>query len=132
MTDCPARRHTPTYRSLRNGCTCPATIARVREQRTAQTARQCARRRDGAYRPVSRVDPLVDEIAVERAMRDQPVRLTTPERRVAAERLTAVGLSAAQIAARLRVTQRTIVRYRAAARTTGGIDVSETQGKNAA
>lgn len=60
----------------------------------------------------------VDEIAVQRAMRGQPVRLTPAERREAVHRLTRAGLSAAQIAARLRVAQRSVVRHRAASTTT--------------
>lgn len=53
-----------------------------------------------------------DEIAVERAMAGDNVHLTPAERAEAAVRLTGQGLSAAQVAARLRTTPRNVVRYR--------------------
>lgn len=59
-------------------------------------------------------DPL-DEIAIERAMAGDDVHLTPRERAEAARRLTGRGLSAAEVADRLRTTKRSVVRYRSAA-----------------
>lgn len=59
----------------------------------------------------------MDEIAVQRAMRGHRVHLTPSERAEAVRRLTAQGRSAAEIAGRLGVAQRSVVRHRAADRT---------------
>lgn len=61
-------------------------------------------------------DTIVDDVAVERAMNGQPVRLTPTERREAVARLTRRGLSARRIAELLHTTSRTIVRVRGANR----------------
>lgn len=61
--------------------------------------------------PKSR-DPYVDEIAVERACAGDPVVLTVAERAEAVRRLTERGMVAHEIAKRLRVAPRTVVRYR--------------------
>jgi DNA-directed RNA polymerase specialized sigma24 family protein len=53
-----------------------------------------------------------DEVAVLRAMYGDPVRLRPSERAEATRRLTAAGLSAAQIAERLGCTKRSVVRQR--------------------
>lgn len=53
-----------------------------------------------------------DEIAVERAMHDASVRLRPAERAEVVRRLTRAGLSAAQIAQRVGVTDRSVVRWR--------------------
>jgi DNA-binding NarL/FixJ family response regulator len=58
----------------------------------------------------------VDEMAVERLLSGSPVRANAVERRIAVVYLTRHGLSARQVAERLRVTQRTVVRLRARAR----------------
>lgn len=60
----------------------------------------------------------VDEVAVERAMLGDPVKLTKTERAEAVRRLTAAGVGAAQIGARLGTTHRTVQRDRAADRET--------------
>lgn len=57
----------------------------------------------------------IDDIAVERAMRGDPVRLTSAERSEAVVRLTNMRYSAREIAARLGLAERTIVRRRSAA-----------------
>jgi hypothetical protein len=58
-----------------------------------------------------RLDPqLVDEVAVERAMRGQPVALTRIERQVAIARLFAKGRRPIEIAAVLRTNRQTITR----------------------
>lgn len=58
--------------------------------------------------------PILDEIAVHRAMHGDDVHLLPPERAEVVRRLTAAGLSSAEIAARLRTTQRSVVRHRSA------------------
>lgn len=56
----------------------------------------------------------VDEVAVDRAMYgDHAVRLNVAERRRAVATLTALGYTAHQIADRLALSQRTVVRHRA-------------------
>lgn len=59
-------------------------------------------------------DP-IDDIAVERAMHGERIRLTRAEVAEAHARLNAQGLTAAQIAQRLHVSDRTVVRRRSAA-----------------
>jgi DNA-binding NarL/FixJ family response regulator len=61
--------------------------------------------------PKSR-DPNIDEVAVERAMAGDWVTLTLAERAEVVRRLTDRGLAAHEIARRLRVAPRTVVRYR--------------------
>lgn len=56
--------------------------------------------------------PVVDEVAVERAMVGGPVELTSAERAEAVRRLSARGLSDAQVAERLRITSRSVMRIR--------------------
>ena len=64
----------------------------------------------------SRVRSLpVDPVAVEQAVSGFSVRLTVPERLLVIKELTAKGLSANEIAARLGLAQRTVTRYRAKA-----------------
>lgn len=59
-------------------------------------------------------EPL-DDIAIERAMRGDRVHIRPAERAEAVRRLTAYGLSAAEIADRLGVTDRSVSRHRKAA-----------------
>lgn len=59
-------------------------------------------------------DGEVDEIAVERAMKGDPTALTTRERDEAFLRLATKGLSDDQIAHRLNVSSRTVLRWRQA------------------
>jgi len=61
------------------------------------------------------VDTEMDDVAIMRATYGDHVHLTKPERAVAVARLTAQGLSADEVAERLRVTTRTVVRDRRAA-----------------
>lgn len=58
----------------------------------------------------------IDEIAVERAIAGDPGVLNPVERRIAITTLTAAGLSAPRIAARIRCTKRTVERHRRAMR----------------
>lgn len=58
---------------------------------------------------------IVDEIAVERAMRGERVPLTKAEKTEAFARLNRMGYSAPEIAGRLGVSDRTVVRKRSAA-----------------
>lgn len=69
-----------------------------------------ARPSTGAYADRKRAP--VDEIAVQRAVHGDPVHLRPAERAEAVRRLTAAGHSAADIAARLHTTTRTVVRNR--------------------
>lgn len=102
MTECPNPSHAMRWRGATWSahCGCPSCVAlrsaHAVKIRTALTARQD-----------------VDEIAVERAViGDRPARLNKAERIAAAARLTRNGLTARQIATRLRVTPRTVTRYR--------------------
>lgn len=54
----------------------------------------------------------IDEVAVHRLRIGAPVEANVTERRAAAEQLTRAGLAAEEIARRLRVTKRTVQRYR--------------------
>jgi DNA-binding CsgD family transcriptional regulator len=63
-----------------------------------------------AHRPAA-----IDEIAVQRAARGERVRLSRAERAEVVRRLTAAGLSAADIADRLGIAQRSVSRLRKAA-----------------
>lgn len=63
-----------------------------------------------AHRPAA-----LDEIAVQRAARGERVRLSRAERAEVVRRLTAAGLSAADIADRLGIAQRSVSRLRKAA-----------------
>lgn len=62
----------------------------------------------------NQIAEFIDEIAVEQAIAGRPVRLTRAEVTDAVRRLTAMGFSAAQIAERVGVTDRTVTRRRAA------------------
>jgi DNA-binding NarL/FixJ family response regulator len=85
--NCTGTRHGTGWARQRHGCTCPEAIAARRAQR-GQPVR--SRHRPG------RVDPEL-----------------TAERIAAVERLTRYGHTASQIAERLGIAQRTVVRYRA-------------------
>ena len=63
-----------------------------------------------AHRPAA-----IDEIAVQRASRGERVRLSSAERAEVVRRLTAAGLSAADIADRLGIEKRSVTRLRKAA-----------------
>jgi len=71
---------------------------------------------DGAARPGD--EPDVDEVAVERVMHGEPLRLNLDERLEVVGRLTRRGVSAREIAQRLHTTPRTVVRLRGALRGT--------------
>jgi DNA-binding CsgD family transcriptional regulator len=73
---------------------------------------------DPAARPSKMVihhHTAIDEIAVQRASRGERVRLSRAERAEVVRRLTAAGLSAADIADRLGIAQRSVSRLRKAA-----------------
>ena len=63
-------------------------------------------------RPASSAD-LLDEVAIERAMRGEPMPLTDAERRAAVARLTERGRSVQRIAELLHMNHRAVVRWRA-------------------
>lgn len=65
--------------------------------------------------PCSSTAGAIDEIAVERAMRGYPTKLTKQERAEAVMRLADAGYSIRQIAERLRIAERTVLRRKAAA-----------------
>jgi len=104
MTDCRAPLHNTVFAYRRRGCRCPTAVDTVR-------AYWRSRRRHRPGGPKDR-SPHIDEIAVERAMAGDAVRLTIRERGEAVRRLTAAGLTARQVASRLHITTRTVVRYR--------------------
>jgi DNA-binding NarL/FixJ family response regulator len=93
-------------RTFAMACVCaPCTTARTASRRRAQTSSA------GFQRACWGVEP--DEIAVERALGgDRPAVLAAADRLEVVRIATARGESAAQIAARLRVSPRTVVRYR--------------------
>ena len=62
-------------------------------------------------RPLT-ADGILDEIAIERGMKGHRVRLTSAEKAEVVRRLTAKGLSAAEIGDRLHMSGRHVVRYR--------------------
>lgn len=70
-------------------------------------------RRSGGRK--NRDSKALDEIAIERAMAGDRVHLTPAERVEAARRLSARGLSLAQVADRMNVTKRSVSRHRAVA-----------------
>ena len=73
---------------------------------------------DPNYDPRALPPVPVDEVAGHRAMAgDRTVRLTSAERALAVEILTARGMSTSEIADRLDVTERTVSRYRARTKT---------------
>lgn len=98
--------HGDTKRAYRAGCRCPEAVEAVRTNWRRRRARGFLLRG-----PKSR-DPIVDEIAVERACNGDPVTLTVAERAEAVRLMTAKGMTARQIAERLRMAERTVVRYR--------------------
>jgi DNA-binding CsgD family transcriptional regulator len=61
-----------------------------------------------------RADTDIDQIAISRALDGRPTQLNHRERRLAAQLLTAQGLSLRDIAARLAINPRTVSRYRLA------------------
>jgi AraC-like DNA-binding protein len=68
---------------------------------------------DHDLRPRSpRADTDIDQIAISRVLDEQPTQLNHRERRLAAQLLTAQGLSLRDIAARLAIHPRTVSRYR--------------------
>lgn len=60
--------------------------------------------------------PAVDEVAIQRAMGGEAVNLSTVEKREAIRRLTEKGESARDVARRLRISSRSVQRYRVALR----------------
>lgn len=95
---CTANRHNTISAYRRHGCRCPEAVDIMR-----RVWRRGERRR---------WDPIVDEVAVQRAKHGDPIELSIAERMVAVAELTRAGLSAQQIAVRLRVARRTVQRYR--------------------
>jgi AraC-like DNA-binding protein len=68
---------------------------------------------DHDLRPRSpRADTDIDQVAISRVLDEQPTQLNHGERRLAAQLLTAQGLSLRDIAARLAIHPRTVSRYR--------------------
>lgn len=105
---CTAARHGTRHAYDELGCRCPETIAR-RRAAWAERSRQLPRGQHRG-RALPR-DPHVDWVNVHRAIHGDPVTLTIQERAAAVAELTRAGLSALQIAERLRVAPRTVHRY---------------------
>lgn len=110
---CTAAKHTPSHRSYRLGCRCPATIDRLHQLRRGWDATYLAKYgRPRGTSTASASNRFVDDIAVDLAVHGHKPRLYIPERAQAIARLTRAGMSAAQIAERVGVTARTVVRHR--------------------
>jgi hypothetical protein len=112
MTGCTARIHGTTHAYAKRGCRCPEAIAAIRAQARRKTAKRCH-----SLRRISLSRTGFDEIAVARAVRgDTSITLTMPELDEAIDQLEQYLLSAEQIAQRLGIVSRTVVRRRAARR----------------
>lgn len=102
MTSCSATIHNTTWAYRKYGCRCPDAVTAMRSM--------WADRRNRNRVPPRSLE--VDEIAVERACHGEPLPLTYAERAEAVRKLTGQGHSARAISARIRLSQRTVVRYR--------------------
>lgn len=111
---CGATRHGTEAAYKQHGCRCPELVERLRQAWRRQPARlQRNSGRSRGWRNGTDVDP----VAVLRAMLgDRQVPLNTAERAEAIERLTTRNWTANQIADQLGVSQRTVIRHRAARR----------------
>jgi len=122
----PPPQRTPLQRTLARQTAAAAQAAGWRAPHTWHdidhdpdpTRSACADLEDlgGAARPGD--EPDVDEVAVERVMRGEPLRLNLDERLEVVGRLTRRGVSAREIAQRLHTTSRTVVRLRGVLRGT--------------
>lgn len=102
----------------------PVSIATAGERSSVEAARRYANAHgwatpdqwtdiDHDLRPRSRrADTDIDQVAISRVLDEQPTQLNHRERRLAAQLLTAQGLSLRDIAARLAINPRTVSRYR--------------------
>jgi len=102
MTACPATLHGTIWAYRKHGCRCPDAVTAMRNMWADRRNR-------------NRVPPRslqVDDIAVERACFGDPVSLTYAERAEAVRKLTRQGQSAQAISARIRLSRRTVQRYR--------------------
>src|SRR6266498_3744143 len=115
---CSAGTHGDTWwYYTRYGCRCPTAVNAAKTLWREASAARHRRAADGAPCPEAmskRRLPDVDPVSVERACAGQPHLLTVAERAQAVALLTRLGLSARQIAARLGVSERTVVRHRKA------------------
>lgn len=104
---------THDLRAYWRGCRCPTCrAANAAYQRGREAVRPPRPHQPRPPRP-SRIPPEPDEVAVERAANgDRRVPLTRQEMAAAEALLNAHGYSAAAIADRLGVTERTVVRWR--------------------
>ena len=109
---CTATKHgsVTAYREYR--CRCPEVYDVMRPRWRRHHKTRSARR----YADRAANGPVIDEIAVERACDGDPVHLTPAERAKAVALLDAKHVPTPEIARRLRVTQRTVQRRRAARR----------------
>lgn len=106
--NCRAPRHCSRHAYRYWGCRCPEAQT-AHNERTTRTAQPRGHRRH----TTKDRDPHVDQVAVDRAMTgDTTVALTIRELGEAITRLTQAGRSARDIAIRLGITQRTVVRHR--------------------
>ncbi len=116
-TRCAAHFHNTIWAYRRHHCRCPAAVAIERAYgRLRASRRPRAQRPNSGGRPkASEVD--YDWVKVERAVAgDKSFRLTVPELADAIARLDRYNLTAAEIAVRLGVAERTVQRHRTARR----------------
>ncbi len=109
MGDCTATWHSASSYAYRyRGCRCPETVAYVRKLWAGYRARE----RERCVRAPTYMEP-VDEVAVQRAITGDRVRLTPRERAIAIDELTKRGLTADEIGRRVGRCARQVLRYRA-------------------
>lgn len=87
------------------GCRCPNTVETIRRWNRKPKAH-------GTQQSTGIRSPHVDEIAVEKALLGERVRLTIRERAIVVAKLTRLGLSTNVIGERLGLAARTVTRYR--------------------
>ena len=106
-SDCKAIRHCSARAYTAWGCECPEAYAALQAKYRRRV------KQGGLSRSLPRPRHRdIDEVAVERAMKGEPVPLTVPERGVVVDRLTRKGLSCKEIAKRLGIAERSVTRYR--------------------
>jgi hypothetical protein len=116
LHDCPSRRTHGTAWALEEyGCRCPEAVADAQAKWRNSAQRKSRWKRPAEYSPATAGDGIVDEVVVERLAQGQDVPATKAERDAAYRLLERRGLVAREIAERLQLSTRTVVRRRVAA-----------------